>query len=131
VIGLALSAVLRMEADWVVVDTPKLKLDGTAMTPAIAGWRRENAQRSVPDWVCHVPHTNDSPTNVRKMFAIYERAGVKHVWLFDPLSRQLEAYGGPGNWKFLAGYSSTDGKTSGALVPFDNVTINFASLWGR
>lgn len=126
-ISFVLSSQLRTQDDWVIVDTPKLELAGQQLTPALAGWRRENATRSAPDWICVIPTAGDSPTRARKELTVYQTAGTKHMWLFDPLSRQLEVYRVDGQWKLIRTVGTND--SDAALPPFERLTLDLKSLW--
>jgi Uma2 family endonuclease len=87
---------------WIILYGPELHLNGDALVPDLAGWRRERmgelpqvaAFELAPDWVCEVlsPSTQ-SHDRVKKMRA-YARERVSHVWLVDPRRRRWKCMHG-------------------------------------
>jgi Uma2 family endonuclease len=122
---------------WIILDEPELHLQGDALVPDLAGWRRERmpelpdvaAFELAPDWVCEVlsPSTQ-SHDRVAKM-RVYAREGVGHVWLVDPSAKTLEVYrAADGAWlRSQVGH----GNEKIRAEPFAELELDLAMLWER
>ncbi|HEY5955903.1 MAG TPA: Uma2 family endonuclease, partial [Polyangiaceae bacterium] len=83
---------------WVILYEPELHLNGDALVPDLAGWRRErmpvlpptSAFELAPDWVCEVLSPSTAAIDRTAKVPIYAREAVSHVWLIDPLAQTLE-----------------------------------------
>lgn len=120
---------------WILLDEPGLHLNGDALVPDIAGWRRErmpalpqsSAFELAPDWVCEVlsPSTVGIARTVKIPAYPRERAG--HVWLIDPLAQTLEVL------RLDAGSYRTVGAWNGDAAvhaePFEVLGIALGDLW--
>jgi Uma2 family endonuclease len=126
---------------WQILDEPELSLGVDPrfdpVVPDLAGWRLETMPRLpetaqfkvVPDWVCEVT----SPTTQRRdrvlKLPFYGRAGVRHVWLVDPLAQTLEVYRlADGLWQLAGAFGGDDVVRA---EPFDGVELPLAALWLR
>lgn len=85
--------------------------------------------RGAPDWLAEVlsPHTvrHDKVVKLR----VYERAGVREVWIVDPLARTLTVYRLEGGRYGKAIDLDLNGKTPIAAVP--GVTIDWDEVLAR
>lgn len=67
--------------------------------PDVAGWRRERLAELpsevpitvVPDWVCEILSTNKQNDLIKKK-RVYQRHGVRHYWIADPVEQTLAVY---------------------------------------
>jgi Uma2 family endonuclease len=83
---------------WIILDEPELHLGGDVLVPDLGGWRRETMAVIAnepyftirPDWVCEVLSPSTERFDRGNKIALYARAGVRHVWLVNPLQRTLE-----------------------------------------
>ena len=124
---------------WWILDEPELSLGVDRrfdpVVPDLAGWRVETmpnvpltAQaKVVPDWVCEVT----SPSSIRQdrvlKLPFYARAGVRHVWLVDPLVKTLEVFRlVDGLWQVAASFGGDDVVRA---EPFDGVDLPLKALW--
>ncbi len=127
--------------EWLILIEPELHLPTDrrylAVIPDLAGWLRETLAELPetasfdlrPDWVCEVV----SPTSVRrdrvKKMDFYRRAGVRWLWLVDPLAETLEAYASEGERWMLLGTFGEDDRVR--VAPFDATEIELSPLWDR
>jgi len=124
---------------WWILFEPELSLGVDRrfdpVVPDLAGWRVETmptlplaAQfKSVPDWVCEVT----SPSSIRHdrvlKLPFYAQAGVRHVWLVDPLAKTLEVYRlVDGHWLVAASFGGDDVIRA---EPFDGIDLPLKTLW--
>ncbi|MDY7226309.1 Uma2 family endonuclease [Hyalangium rubrum] len=122
---------------WILLDKPELHVEGDALVPDIAGWRRERMPQPprtaaftlAPDWVCEVLSTSTAALDRAVKLPVYAREGVRHVWLVDPVLRTLELFRlEEGRYTLLVTH------TGGALVrvePFEALELELAFLWGE
>lgn len=122
---------------WWILAEPELHLGDDVVIPDVAGWRRERmpsipdvaAFTLVPDWLCEVASPSTMRLDRAHKMAVYARAGVKHLWIVDPLARTLEVFAlHDGRWLLLAVHAD-DAKVRAA--PFDAVELESASWWDR
>lgn len=129
---------------WWILDEPECHLtpDRRVVIPDLAGWRRERMPSPpvdshkftvVPDWVCEVlsPSTAGYDTIIK--MPKYLEAGVKWVWIVDPVGRRIDVYrAGDGEWLEAGAY---DGEVGGGgavkLAPFDEVELELGVLWSE
>ncbi len=120
---------------WVFITEPELHLGPQVIVPDVAGWRMERLPKfpdtafieTVPDWVCEIlsPSTaHDDRGRKRRIYATY---GLGHLWLLDPIGRELEAFElRDGKWTLIETYS---GEVVVDAPPFAAVPFALASLW--
>lgn len=110
---------------WIFIIEPELHLGRQIVVPDIAGWRRERLATEpehafidvAPDWVCEVLSPSTARLDRGAKRRIYAEAGVSHLWLLDPLERELEAFELAGRqWLLLA--TIQPGETV-AVKPFE------------
>ncbi len=120
---------------WIFMTEPELHLGQNVLVPDIAGWRRERLPslpktawiETPPDWVCEVisPSTEYYDRGVKR--DIYAAAGVLHLWLVNPVLRQLEAFQlTAGKWLLAAVVGDND---EVCLPPFDAAPFSLGLLW--
>jgi len=120
---------------WWVIFEPELHFGEHVLVPDLAAWRHEHMPRVpdtafftlAPDWVCEVVSPRTGRLDRTRKMPIYAWAGVRHLWLVDPLARTLEVYRGEGDSWIVA---STHG--GGALVraePFAALEIDVGRWW--
>ncbi len=128
---------------WTILIEPELHLGPEVVVPDIAGWRLERMPELPdtaffelpPDWVCEVlsPSTERYDRGAKR--DIYAAAGVRHLWLLDPVCEQLETFElQNGRWLLLATYDAATTGRDGALIkvtapPFDALPIDLQRLW--
>jgi Uma2 family endonuclease len=121
---------------WWIVDEPELRLADDVVVPDIAGWRREKLSELpssggvsiVPDWVCEVlsPSTEKFDRTVK--VPLYAARGVEFVWLVDLANRTVEVLRlEEAELRLVEKYS---GNATVSAPPFEEVSIDLASLWG-
>ncbi|MDR2155648.1 MAG: Uma2 family endonuclease [Burkholderiaceae bacterium] len=120
---------------WWILDEPELHLDDDVLVPDLAGWRRERMPvlpdtawfDLAPDWVCEILSPGTARLDRIEKMPIYAAAGVRRLWLIDPLPRTLEAYENQqGNWLRIAAHADQE---QVRVPPFDAVAIDLGGLW--
>jgi hypothetical protein len=120
---------------WIVVE-PELALGDDVLVPDVAGWRRERmpafpdvaAFALAPDWACEIVSPSTGRLDRVVKMPVYAAAGVRHLWVVDPLARTLEVYAAhDGRW--LVSSAHADGDVVRA-APFDAVAIDLTAWWG-
>lgn len=108
--------------------------DSEVYRPAIAGWRRDRlpeVPREVPvsvrpDWVCEIVSPSNQRNDVVQKMRTYQRSGVPHYWIIDPIAETLIVY----RWT-EGGYllvQSVQGTEALLAEPFENVSLSVRSL---
>jgi len=122
------------DSGWFFVNEPEIRLDGDAVVPDIAEWRRERIQgvRSdypdlAPDWVGEV----QSPTTARHDWTTkadwYLKAGVRWYWSVDPRARTIRHFRAtPDGWMALGLVAEHECES---LEPFTTIRIPLGDLW--
>ncbi len=85
---------------WVFMIEPELHFGPQVAVPDLAGWRRERLPRlpetayleTAPDWVCEILSPSTARLDRGPKRRVYAEAGVKHLWLLDPVAGELEAF---------------------------------------
>ena len=120
---------------WVLLNEPELHLGAQPhiLVPDIAGWRRERMPviedgpyfDLAPDWVCEVLSPSTAAFERGRKADVYLEVGVKHLWLVDADTPQIEAFEAvEGRWLRLGAYREPDAR----IVPFDAVPLDVPSL---
>ncbi len=114
-----------------------LRLDRRVVRPDIAGWRRERMPELsldthkvtvVPDWVCEILSPSTMRWDMLVKMPRYLEAGVRFVWLVDPVERRVDALmAKDGEW---ADAGSVEVGPTLALPPFDESTFDLTPIWG-
>ena len=122
---------------WVILDEPELHLGEDVLVPDLAGWRRERmpmmphtpAFELAPDWVCEVLSPSTAKLDRGEKVPTYARAGVRHIWLVEPLEQYLEVLRLDGEtYRLIATYVA-DAKVR--AEPFEAVPLDMSVLWAR
>ena len=120
---------------WIILDEPELHLNGDALVPDLAGWRRErmpalpetSAFELAPDWACEILSPSTAAIDRTVKIPIYAREGVVHVWLIDPSARTLEVLRLDGGSYRIVG--AWNGNVVVHAEPFEAVGIALGELW--
>jgi Uma2 family endonuclease len=122
---------------WVLLFAPELHLDGEAIIPDVAGWRRERmpelpdvtVMTEAPDWVCEVLSEETEALDRGSKMLSYAREGVEHVWLVNPAEQTLEVYRLEDEcWSLLAVH---EGSAIVRAEPFQAIKLELSPLWER
>jgi len=120
---------------WWFHPEPELHFGADVVVPDIAGWRRERMPTVpnvayftlAPDWLCEVVSPSTEGIDRRKKLPIYARAGVRHMWLIDPLQRTLEVLRLESQrWSLVADHQ---GSASVRAEPFEAIELALRALW--
>lgn len=125
---------------WWILAEPELNLGVDPafdpVVPDLAGWRRDavpslplTAQHtSTPDWVCEVVSPSTQRRDRVLKVPFYARAGVRHLWLVDPLAQTLEVYAlREAHWLLIGAWGGDDKGVRAA--PFEAVALDLGVLW--
>ena len=85
--------------------------------------------RGAPDWVAEVLSPSTARYDQTVKLGAYERAGVREVWLVDPLDRTLAIYRLDRGSYGRATVLELEGQT--ALTPVGDVTVDWAKVLAR
>lgn len=122
---------------WLILDEPEVHLQTDVLVPDLAGWRRERMPEApqsayislAPDWVCEVLSPSTAVLDRGDKRKVYQREGVRWLWLVDPQSRTLEVLELDG-----ASYRLLDvhaGEAKARIRPFDAIELDLSLLWAR
>ena len=124
---------------WLILHEPELHLHvggrTDVLSPDVAGWqhttlpkfRRTRHVEQTPDWVCEVLSPSTIRRDQKTKSRIYHDAGVRWLWLVDPVSRRLFAYRREGAfWVWLGEWGGTD---LARVEPFESVELDLALWW--
>jgi Uma2 family endonuclease len=83
----------------------------------------------VPDWAREVLSPTTAELDREKKMRAYAREGMRHLWLVDPLRRELEVYGLEDScWERLGTHSGQDRVHA---EPFTPLLLELGLLWER
>ena len=121
--------------------TPMIMVLGTHFTrasdvivPDWAGWRAERAPviddlaffDVAPDWVCEILSPSTSRIDRAVKLPLYQRYGVSHVWLLDPIAQTLEVLEREAStWRLKYVFS---GEERVRAAPFDAIELDLGAL---
>ena len=120
---------------WRFLIEPELHFGNDVLVPDIAGWRRERmpappqtvAIELAPDWLCEVLSPSTERLDRTRKLPLYARAGVRHVWLVNPVHRTLEVLRlDAGHWVLATSYGDVDRVRA---EPFDAIELDLNVLW--
>lgn len=80
-----------------------------------------------PDWVCEVLSPSTERADRPDKLPRYARAGVRHVWLVNPIERLLEALRLEATRYLILGAHRDDAKIR--VEPFDAIELELGVLW--
>jgi len=122
---------------WILLYEPEIHLADDIVVPDVGGWRRETLpvlpeqafMTVAPDWVCEVASPSTRALDRGAKLEVYQREGVRDVWLIEPLDRFLEVLElDSSSYRIIqraAGYAPA------RLKPFDAIEFDVAALWAR
>lgn len=123
---------------WWILDEPEVHLrpDRRVVRPDLAGWRRERMPEpptdshkftTVPDWVCEVLSPSTARHDWARKLPLYFDAGVRWVWMVDPVSRRIDAFeASDADWLDVG---ADEGGGAVALPPFDAIELDLTPCW--
>ena len=120
---------------WVFFVEPELHLGRHVVVPDLAAWRRDRMPTMpekawidlVPDWACEVISPSTAAIDRGRKRRIYAEAGLRHLWLLDPLEEQLEVFElSGGKWLLL---DTFEHDVEVAAAPFSAVPFPMSALW--
>lgn len=120
---------------WLIYLEPELHLGEDILVPDLGGWRRERLPHVgdnaffelAPDWLAEVLSDSTRKLDRTKKLPRYARAGVKHVWLVDPIARTLEVLRLQGDVYAIVGSHADEAKVR--AEPFDAIELDLSILW--
>jgi len=121
---------------WWILYEPELHFGDDVLVPDLAGWRRDRLSRDVgsrpfmtlfPDWACEILSPSSRRLDRGKKLRVYARAGVRFIWLVDPIARTLEAMQlVEGKWAPLV--TLVDAAPV-RVEPFDAIEFPLSRIW--
>ncbi len=120
---------------WWLLAEPELHLQAQVLVPDLAGWRKERMPRRprtpaielAPDWVCEVLSISTGVIDRTKKSRAYADAGVRWMWLVDPIARTLEVLRLDGaQWIVAANFGDT---ATVRAEPFDAIELDLSLWW--
>ncbi|AKU92504.1 Uma2 family endonuclease [Vulgatibacter incomptus] len=121
---------------WWIVDEPELHLGSDVLVPDLAGWRKESLPvppdapffELPPDWVCEVLSPSTARLDRIRKIRLYARAGVRYVWLLDPLERSLQVLRSEhSRFLIVGGFEESE---RARAEPFEELELDLEALWG-
>jgi Uma2 family endonuclease len=102
--------------------------------PDIAGWRRDRLPElpdeapltTLPDWICEILSPSNPRNDLIKKMRTYQRSGVPHYWLVDPVAETLHVYRSVEGGYLLV--LSAEGEERVRAEPFEAVTLSVRGL---
>jgi len=122
---------------WIILSEPELHIVEQVLVPDLAGWRRERMPEMpdaaycelAPDWLCEVLSPATAKIDRAGKMRHYAAAGVRHLWLVDPVATTLEIYRLDGEgWRLVQTHA---GEATIRAEPFDAIELDLGSLWSR
>ncbi|MCK6592260.1 MAG: Uma2 family endonuclease [Polyangiaceae bacterium] len=122
---------------WWIVSEVEVELEAHEVyRPDLSGWRRDRVVerpsgtpiRIRPDWVCEILSPSKPKFDLGTKFDVYQRNGVPHYWIIDPMSERLRVH----RWT-SEGYLVVLNAHRGQRVraePFDAIEISVGELFG-
>jgi Uma2 family endonuclease len=120
---------------WVILAEPRILFGEQLLIPDLVGWKKDRfvAPRNgpytlSPDWVCEILSPSTARFDRVTKLPIFQKAGVGHVWVIDPIARTLEVLRRhEGSWLIAAAHQNQDKVRA---EPFEAVEIDLSLLWG-
>ena len=123
-------------AQWRILCESTIYLGGDDVRVAsLAGWRRERMPELpadgrltvAPDWIAEMDPPGRRRLNAAVSRPAYGQAGVRHLWLVDPVTQILEAFElDDGRWRLIDTLGDDD---TVSLAPFEAITFRLSELW--
>lgn len=123
---------------WWILFEPELQLvPKEPVIPDLAGWRVDRMPALpdttyfplAPDWVCEVLSRSTEKLDRDEKLPYYAEHGVRHVWLLDPINRQLEVYSLNVETRRWREVRIHQGDTTLRAEPFDAISLDLGALW--
>jgi Uma2 family endonuclease len=124
---------------WIILYEPEIHLgaEPDILVPDLAGWRRARMPELpdaafltlAPDWACEVLSPSTHKLDRHRKMPVYQREGVGHVWLVDPIERTLEIFRLDGESYRLVATQADDERCR--AEPFDAIELELGALWQR
>jgi Uma2 family endonuclease len=122
---------------WWIVLEPQLHLNEPEdmAVPDLAGWLRERMPqvpegvefRVPPDWVCEILSPSTERMDRTRKLPIYARAGVRFVWLVNPVERMLEVLRRDHDHWVLVDVVGEEQRIR--AEPFDAIEMDLSLIW--
>lgn len=122
---------------WWIASEVEVELEAHEVyRPDLSGWRRDRVMerpsgtpiRIRPDWVCEVLSPSKPKFDLGAKFDVYQRNGVPHYWILDPMSERLRVHRWTGEG-YLVVLNAHRGQRVRA-EPFDAIEISVGELFG-
>jgi Uma2 family endonuclease len=125
----------RLPGGWRFATETEIRFeDKEVYRPDVAGWRRDRLPELPdefpmtvrPDWVCEIVSPSNERNDVVRKMRTYQRSGVPHYWIIDPIAETLIVY----RWTeggFLL-VQSAQGEERVRAEPFDAVSLSVRGL---
>jgi Uma2 family endonuclease len=125
----------RFPGGWAFyTETEVLFTEDEVYRPDVAGWRRDRLPeipkeppiKVRPDWICEILSPSNQRNDVIWKMRTYQRSGVPHYWLLNPIEESLIVY----RWT-ESGYllvQSMQGEERARAEPFDAVILSVHGL---
>jgi len=125
----------RLPGGWRFATETELRFeDAEVYRPDVAGWQRDRMPELPhefpvtvrPDWVCEIVSPSNERNDIVKKMRTYQRCGVPHYWVLDPIAETLIVY----RWTeggFLL-VQSAQGEERVRAEPFDAVSLSVHGL---
>lgn len=102
--------------------------------PDVSGWRRERLAglpaaspvATRPDWVCEILSPSNPENDLLKKLRVYQRCGVPHYWIIDPVAEVLVVYRWTSEGYLLV--LTSEGSERVRAEPFDAVELSVHEL---
>jgi Uma2 family endonuclease len=125
----------RWPGGWRFLTETEIRFDDQEVyRPDVAGWRRERLPSLPqefpmvvrPDWVCEIVSPSNEGNDVVKKMRTYQRCGVPHDWLIDPIAETLIVYRWTERGYLLVQSAQHDERIR--AEPFDGVSLSVRGL---
>jgi Uma2 family endonuclease len=121
---------------WLMTEVEVLFAADELYRPDLVGWRRERVPerptgtpvRERPDWVCEVLSAGNTRNDTVKKMRVYQRTGVGHYWIVDPVEETLSVH----RWTsdgYLVAQKGARGERLRA-EPFQEIELQVGLLFG-
>ena len=120
---------------WRFMTETEVRLDEHEIyRPDVAAWRRERMPELPrefpvtlrPDWVCEILSPSNERNDLVKKMLTYQRAGIPHYWLIDPIDEALVVYRWTSSGYLLVQSAQRDERIQ--AEPFEEVTFSVRGL---
>lgn len=121
---------------WIVSECEVELASHEIYRPDLVGWRRDRVPtrpegRCItirPDWVCEILSPSNARTDLVDKLRVYQRSGIPHYWIIDPVEHVLTVFRNTGATFELA-LTATRGETV-RPEPFEALPLPVGILFG-